>query len=111
MKRKSKRKLPFKAPVTAPSRVIYFSATWCQPCKAFGPRVEAVAKACGVAVTKVDVDDPPAEYKNVADWVRSVPHLRWVGDRPGAQTLVGAVSKEKLTEWMKAGVADAGRPE
>ena len=33
---------------------IYFSAEWCQPCKALGPIMEQVAKQ--VPVTKVNVD-------------------------------------------------------
>lgn len=89
--------------------VLYFSATWCQPCVAFGPRVDELAKAAGVDVIKIDVDDPPIEFAQEAKSIRSVPLLRWVGDRPGAQSLSGAVKRETLAEWFKIGVEDSKR--
>ena len=95
--------------VEAKPRVLYFSAEWCRPCVAFGPRVEAAAKAEGVELVKIDVDDPPIEYKATAGKIRSVPTLVWVGDRPGAQRLVGAVNAEALRAWFKTGVEDAQR--
>jgi thioredoxin 1 len=41
--------------------LIDFSATWCQPCKALAPTIEAVAKEYGgrLAVYKVDIDNAP----------------------------------------------------
>ena len=89
--------------------VVYFSAPWCAPCKAFGPLVEKLAKETGVTVVKVDVDDPPEAYKDEAALLRSVPALSWVGDRPGTQRLMGAVGEVALRNWMKAGVEDSKR--
>ena len=89
--------------------VIYFSAPWCMPCWTFGPLVEKLAKETGVTLVKVDVDDPPVEYKDEAGALRSVPVLSWVGDRPGVQRQFGALKRETLLEWFKVGVEDSKR--
>jgi thioredoxin-like negative regulator of GroEL len=50
-------------------KILYFSATWCQPCKNFKPIMEQVS--CELPVQFVDVDASPqlvAEYG-----IKSVP--------------------------------------
>lgn len=93
---------------TAPT-VLYFSAPWCAPCRTFGPMLAEEAKAAGVTLVKIDVDNPPVTYKDEAGSVRSVPLTRWVGDRPGAVSLSGAVKRETVREWLKVGVEDSKR--
>lgn len=52
------------------NKLIYISASWCQPCKMFGPVMEKVA-ATGIPVTKVDADQ---DQQALVDFqVRSVP--------------------------------------
>jgi len=53
--------------------VLYFSAPWCAPCKAFLPEVEAVCKEQGASLTVYDVhlDSDATERHNV----KSVPTL------------------------------------
>lgn len=42
-------------------KVIYFSASWCGPCKVFGPVVDSVmSQMCNVILQKVDVDSNPS---------------------------------------------------
>ena len=50
-------------------KILYFTASWCQPCKSFAPIMEQVGQS--VRVEKIDVDALP----NVASayQVRSVP--------------------------------------
>ncbi|OKI45118.1 thioredoxin family protein [Micromonospora sp. CB01531] len=40
------------------TQLLYFSAQWCRPCKAFGPRLTAEADARGLELLKVDIDGP-----------------------------------------------------
>jgi len=52
------------------NKLVYISATWCGPCKTFGPTMEKVA-GTGIPVRKVDADQNKqalSEYQ-----VRSVP--------------------------------------
>ena len=52
------------------NKLVYISATWCGPCKTFGPVMEKVART-GIPVQKVDVDQ---DQQVLADYqVRSVP--------------------------------------
>lgn len=38
-------------------KILYFSATWCQPCKQFGPVMEQVGKT--YPVQKIDINQQP----------------------------------------------------
>lgn len=52
------------------NKLVYISATWCGPCKTFGPTMEKVA-GTGIPVTKVDADK---DQQALVDFqVRSVP--------------------------------------
>ncbi len=52
------------------NKLVYISATWCGPCKTFGPTMEKVA-GTGIPVRKVDADK---DQQVLADYqVRSVP--------------------------------------
>lgn len=78
-------------------KILYFTASWCQPCKSFAPIMEQVSQT--VKVEKIDVDALP----NVASAynIRSVPTVvilngntevsRFTGARP-AQSVLEAVN-------------------
>ncbi len=55
------------------TEVLLFSATWCAPCKAIAPQVEAIAKAEGVAYRKIDIVQEPSLAATYG--VMSVPTL------------------------------------
>lgn len=40
-------------------QLAYFSAPWCQPCRAFGPIVEKFSEDNGLMLVKVNIDENP----------------------------------------------------
>ncbi|MFA9378149.1 MAG: thioredoxin [Lachnotalea sp.] len=80
--------------------LVDFYAEWCGPCKMMGPVVEEIAAELkGKAkVGKVDVDQSreiAAKYN-----IMSVPTFLIIKNGSVADTIVGAVSKEKLLEKL-----------
>lgn len=64
--------------------VLYFSATWCGPCKIFKPVLQQVSSKLGTFVNYIDVDqnsDMVSKYK-----ISSVPTLI-IEDQNGTQKL------------------------
>lgn len=95
-----------KSPDTQPT-VVYFSASWCQPCVAFGPRVERLTKEANVKLVKVNVDTPKKAYVDRAARVRSVPMLLHVRPDGNETVLTGAANVETLQKWLEAVKAGA----
>ena len=76
--------------------VVDFWATWCAPCKAIAPLVDAVADEYvgKVKVGKVNVDEnqaTPAKFN-----VRGIPTLILFKDGVVVEQIVGAVPKSQL---------------
>jgi thioredoxin 1 len=81
--------------------LIDFWATWCAPCLAIAPHIEAIANEMNgkVGVGKLNIDDNPGTAGKFG--VRSIPTLiMFKGGKPVDQ-LVGAVPKAKLEEFIK----------
>ena len=79
------------------SKILYFSAVWCGPCKALAPTMDQLASQ-GMPVQKIDVDQDnnmSAQYG-----VRNVPTLIKV-DANGVEQgrLVGNQSADIIKEW------------
>ncbi len=79
------------------SKILYFSAVWCGPCKALAPTMDQLASQ-GMPVQKIDVDQDnnmSAQYG-----VRNVPTLIKV-DSNGNEVgrLVGNQSADVIKEW------------
>lgn len=66
--------------------LLWFTAEWCQPCKAVGPALGTAASELGLPVVVLDIADRPEVAQ--AFGVRSVPTV--VGIRDGA--IVGALT-------------------
>ena len=78
------------------TKILYFSAPWCQPCVRFSPTVSKVAEEHSdkVVLEKVNVDEDPdkaAEFN-----IRSVPTLVFVKGDKEARRLMGAVPLNTL---------------
>lgn len=82
-------------------KVVVLKATWCGPCKVYGPVVEEAKpeiEAKGYSVETVDVDDNMefAQKHNV----KGVPTTLVMDGDEVIKTLVGNQSKEKLLEVL-----------
>lgn len=76
--------------------IMYFTATWCGPCRAFGPIVNEVQNELGVNVQKVDID----QNQNLAMeyHISSVPCLVFLKDGMPIHRHVGVCSKSQLIQ-------------
>ena len=82
--------------------VIDFWATWCGPCRMVAPIIEELANEYDgkVTVGKCDVeeaDDIAAEFG-----IRNIPTIVFMKDGKILDKIVGAASKSKIEEKMKA---------
>jgi thioredoxin 1 len=81
--------------------LVDFWATWCPPCRAIAPHVDALAEQYQgrVRVGKVDVDENPAVAERYD--VRSIPTLLVFKGGKVVGQMVGAGSRAKLEELMQ----------
>lgn len=80
-------------------KVIYFSASWCGPCKMFKPILQQVSSELGTFVNYVDVDQNPEKVSQYN--VSSVPTLV-IEDQGGKQLFrhTGAMGSQQLVEVL-----------
>lgn len=82
--------------------VIDFWATWCGPCRMVAPIISELAEQYDgkVVVGKCDVeeaDDVAAEFR-----IRNIPTVVFMKNGEVVDKLVGAASKDKFEEKLKA---------
>ncbi|MFT5776570.1 thioredoxin [Hyphomonas sp.] len=84
--------------------VVDFWAEWCGPCKQMAPHLEAVSvdMAGKVKVAKINVDENPMVASKYG--IRGMPTLMVFKDGKVAATHLGAMSKQAITDWIKASV-------
>jgi thioredoxin len=75
-------------------QILYFSATWCGPCKNFKPIMESVSNS--IPVQFIDVDQNPtlsAQYS-----IRSIPTLVFLKDGQEINKRPGVLSESQVKE-------------
>jgi thioredoxin 1 len=77
-----------------------FTATWCQPCKAIAPLLEAMVPEYQgrLKIMKLDVDENPGTAMKYM--VRSIPTLLLFKDGKVVDQRVGAVNRKALDEFV-----------
>ena len=79
------------------NKLIYVYATWCGPCRQFGPTMDRVASS-GIPVQKMDADD---DQKSLIQYgIRSVPtviKVNAIGEE--ISRISGARSEQEIVEF------------
>ena len=78
-----------------------FFGTWCSPCKALSPILDAVAidMKDNLVIAKHDIDSSP-NFPTMQN-VRGVPALYLYKDQKLVSQKIGMTSKEDLVTWLK----------
>jgi thioredoxin 1 len=81
--------------------LVDFWATWCGPCKAIAPTIEALADeyAGRIRVAKVDVDNNPKSAMKFG--IRAIPTMIMFKDGEVSDQITGAVGKAELEKAIK----------
>jgi thioredoxin 1 len=91
----------FDAAVAGPKPVLVdFSASWCGPCRAMAPALEAFAahRSDDLAVVKIDIDAAPAVTARLG--IHSVPTLVLFQDGKPVAVHAGMLSEKQLGEFF-----------
>jgi thioredoxin 1 len=80
--------------------LVDFYADWCGPCRMILPFLEEIENELGIEIVKMNIDKSPATASQYS--VMSIPTLIIFkkGERISAN--VGAASKARLIDWIKA---------
>lgn len=81
--------------------LLYFSASWCGPCKSMSPIVEGVASIMSnrFNTIKIDIDSVP---QVAADYgIRSVPTMMLVKHNEIIDQRVGGLPPQQLMQWLE----------
>ncbi|ELB2812699.1 thioredoxin fold domain-containing protein [Vibrio alginolyticus] len=88
--------------IPEPYVMLWFSATWCGPCKQIEPVVGMIEQdyVGTVKIIKLDTDE---EYEMAQRFgIRSVPSLVLLDRKKHLDTKVGASSYTELTQWLNS---------
>ena len=84
--------------------VVYFWAELCGPCRMIAPALEEMSKSLDgkVKIVKLNVDENPGVAAKYG--IMSIPTLMMFKNGELASRQVGAAPKQKLEQWITAGV-------
>ena len=82
--------------------LVDFSATWCGPCRMVAPIVEELAKEYDGQVTIGKCDVEEADEIAAEFGIRNIPTIVFMKDGKVQDKIVGAASKSKIEEKIKA---------
>lgn len=78
-------------------RILRFTASWCEPCKALAMNLESANIEMPIEVVDIDVhDDLAKEYG-----IRSVPTLVMLDENIEVKRMVGSKTVKELQEWAQ----------
>lgn len=83
--------------------VLYFSTTWCGPCKMFWPVVQEVCSANGISIQRIDAEqnrDLANQYQITGVPTIVVLKNDGTGDKPAFRN-TGVMTKTKLIETLQ----------
>jgi len=81
--------------------LLYFSASWCGPCKSMSPVVEGISSMMSdrFNTIKIDIDNSP---NYAADYgVRSVPTMMLVKNNEIIDLRVGGLPPQQIMQWLE----------
>lgn len=81
--------------------LLYFSASWCGPCKSMTPIVSGVSSMMSdhLYAIKIDVDNSQSDASDYG--IRSVPTLLLVKNEEVIAQQVGGMSPQQLQQWLQ----------
>jgi thioredoxin-like negative regulator of GroEL len=81
--------------------LVYFSASWCGPCRSYRPRVEQVSNTWSdrALFLAIDVDDSPELVETYG--IKSVPTIICINTAENYPRLVGPKSLDDLDTFIK----------
>ena len=78
-------------------KILRFTASWCQPCKALALNLETAQLNIPIEVIDIDVQDELAvEYG-----IRGVPTLVMMDENIEVKRIVGSKTVNELQEWVR----------
>ena len=84
--------------------LVDFWAEWCGPCRQIAPALEELSSELGgkISVAKMNIDENPTIPTRFG--VKSIPTLMIFKNGQVAATKVGALSKQRLKEWIDSAI-------
>lgn len=80
--------------------LLYFTADWCMPCKAYAPRLSKEAERLGLTLVRIDADEHPDMIEEFG--VMSLPTVIIMTNGLPGERLIGAKSDAELHKALKA---------